>query len=236
MPVFMRALGDGRSWGVSFTYVAQDQPRGTGHGLEIGANRIGNHDLVVCLGDNVFIGDLPEVALRGWQGHGARIFTKNVEDPRQFGVVDLDCSGRPVDIVEKPKDDLIKTAITGIYILDSRAKYWSSEINISSRGEFEITDVISRYMKICDLESVVVDDSTLWSDLGSHESWNKTSAIIHEMQCRSGFKVGCPEEVSFNNGWIGEGDLFNLSQIMIKSDYGRYLRSLLQSDRAYCKI
>ncbi|WP_395337622.1 sugar phosphate nucleotidyltransferase (plasmid) [Novosphingobium sp. BL-8H] len=236
MPVFIRALGDGKSWGVNFTYVAQDQPRGTGHGLEIGATRIGNHNLVVCLGDNVFIGDLPEIALRGWQGRGARIFTKKVEDPRQFGVVELDGVGRPISVIEKPGDDSIKSAITGMYFLDKKAKYWASEINISSRGEFEITDVISQYIEKCDIEVIDVDESTLWSDLGSHESWNRTSAIIHEMQSRSGRKVGCPEEVSFANGWISESDLFDLSEVMIKSNYGCYLRSLLHDDRVFCNF
>jgi len=225
---FKKLLGDGNNWGLLFTYVVQDQPRGTGHALQIGTASIGSHDLMVCLADNLFVGWDPTDFLAKWQKRGAMVFTKEVDDLRGFGVVNLDFDGNPVSIVEKPDSNDNGLALTGFYLLDRNASEIAFSIRPSERGELEITDVIARYMDLGVLEVAQLDESTFWSDVGTHDAWHRASNHIREVQAQSSEMIGCPEEIALRHGWVPASEVQRQASRMNRSAYGEYLRSLVE--------
>ena len=225
---FKRLLGDGKKYGVSFSFAVQDNPDDLAQAFIIGEEFIGENPSALILGDNVFYGSslgmqLKELADPG----GAIIFAYKVKDPERYGVVDFDELGNVTSIEEKPSKPKSHYAIPGLYFYDNSVVEIAKSVKPSSRGELEITSVNQEYLKVGKLQAKVLERGTAWLDTGTFESLNSASAFIQIIEERQGQKVSCLEEVAWRNGWISDSELSTRADEYQSSPFASYLRSLL---------
>jgi glucose-1-phosphate thymidylyltransferase len=229
-PRFGELLGDGAQWGLSLRYAVQPSPEGLAQAFLIGREFIGGASVSLVLGDNLFYGhNLSEQLQRASaQTSGASVFAYYVKDPQRYGVVELDARGRALNIVEKPSEPRSNYAITGLYFYDHRVVEIAAGLKPSKRGELEITDVNSEYLKRGELRVELMGRGCAWLDTGTHESLAQASSFIQILEERQGLKVACPEEIAFRMNYIDGAQLRRLVEPMKNNDYGRYLLRLLE--------
>lgn len=225
---FKRLLGDGKKYGVSFSFAVQDNPEGLAQAFIIGEKFIGEDPSALILGDNIFYGSSLGMQLKELtEPDGAIIFAYKVKDPERYGVIDFDASGKVTSIEEKPAKPKSQYAVPGLYFYDNRVVEIAKSVKPSSRGELEITSVNQEYLKAGKLQARVLERGTAWLDTGTFESLNSASAFIQIIEERQGQKVSCLEEVAWRNGWISDLELAARAHEYKSSPFASYLRSLL---------
>ncbi|MGF1607198.1 MAG: glucose-1-phosphate thymidylyltransferase RfbA [Rhodothalassiaceae bacterium] len=228
---FKRLLGDGTQWGVSLHYAVQPEPGGLAQAFLIGADFIANRRVCLVLGDNIFYGHgLPDMLSRAAeQGDGATVFGYYVTDPERYGVVVFDQHGRPIDLEEKPKAPKSNYALTGLYFYDPDVVDIARHLKPSARGELEITDVNKLYLAQDRLRVERLGRGFAWLDTGTHESLLEAGEFVRVVESRQGLKIACPEEIAWRMGFISADALARLSEPLVKSGYGRYLKQILEA-------
>ena len=225
---FKRLLGDGKKYGVSFSFAVQNDPEGLAQAFIIGEKFIGEDPSALILGDNIFYGSSLGMQLKELtEPEGAIIFAYKVKDPERYGVIDFDASGKVTSIEEKPSKPKSQYAVPGLYFYDDRVVEIAKSVKPSSRGELEITSVNQEYLKAGKLQARVLERGTAWLDTGTFESLNSASAFIQIIEERQGQKVSCLEEVAWRNGWISDSELSARADEYKSSPFASYLRSLL---------
>jgi len=225
---FKRLLGDGKKYGVSFSFAVQNNPEGLAQAFIIGEKFIGEYPSALILGDNIFYGSSLGMQLKELtEQEGAIIFAYKVKDPERYGVIDFDASGKVTSIEEKPSKPKSQYAVPGLYFYDDRVVEIAKSVKPSSRGELEITSVNQEYLKAGKLQARVLERGTAWLDTGTFESLNSASAFIQIIEERQGQKVSCLEEVAWRNGWISDSELSARADEYKSSPFASYLRSLL---------
>lgn len=227
LPNYRSLLGDGSQWGVNFTYILQPEPNGIAEAFILAEEYIKNSPVCLILGDNIFYGSslkIPTVQ----KGGGATVYACHVNDPDRYGVVSFTADGKAIKIVEKPKNPESNYAVTGLYVYDEQVVEAAKEIKPSLRGELEITDVNNWYLDRGLLNVVKFDRGLAWLDTGTPNSLTQASIFVQCVEERQGLKIGCPEEIAYNMGFINDGQLSKLAQELQKSEYGKYLKSLLE--------
>ena len=228
-PRLEELLGDGSQWGMQIRYAVQDQPRGIPDAFIVGRDFIGASPVALILGDNVFFGsELSQKTRDAIEGNrGATVFTYPVKDPCQFGVLEVDARGKPVDIQEKPHQPKSNLAVTGLYVYDNNVVEIAESLAPSGRGETEITDVNRAYLLRGRLDAVQFGRGMAWLDTGTPESLLDASLFVQTIEHRQGFKIACPEEVAWRMGWISDDALSGLANSYSGRPYGDYLQALL---------
>ena len=225
---FMRLLGDGSRYGVSFTFAVQDNPEGLAQAFLIGGRFIGAGSSALSLGDNIFYGSAlgaPPKELR--EPSGALIFAYKVKDPERYGVIEFDSTGKVTSIEEKPLKPKSQYAVPGLYFYDNQVVDIAKSVKPSARGELEITSVNQEYLKAGKLQAKVLERGTAWLDTGTFDSLNSASSFIQIIEERQGQKVSCLEEVAWRNGWISDSELAARADEYKSSPFASYLRNLL---------
>ena len=231
-PDFERLLGDGSQFGVSISYAQQPSPDGLAQALLIGEEHLQGGPAGLVLGDNIFYGPGLGTQLRRFASiDGAAIFGYQVADPRAYGVVDFDGEGRALHLEEKPAHPRSRFAVPGLYFYDSTVVERARALRPSARGELEITDLNRTYLDEGSLHVEVLPRGTAWLDTGTFESLNDAGTYVRTLEARQGLKVGCPEEVAWRVGFLGDDDLRRVAEPLVKSGYGQYLLDLLESAR-----
>jgi glucose-1-phosphate thymidylyltransferase len=224
---FKRLLGDGSQYGVSFQYASQDRPNGLAEAFIIGEKFIGDGNVALILGDNIFYG----VGL-GKQLHsidsenGATIFAYKVADPERYGVIEFASDGKVLSIEEKPSKPKSSYAVPGLYFYDSQVVEIAKGVKPSARGELEITSVNEHYLKAGQLTTKVLERGTVWLDTGTVQSLHAASSYVQIIEERQGSKISCLEEIAWRNGWIDRAQLISISLSYLGNPYGEYLKSL----------
>ena len=227
---FKQLLGNGKKWGISIDYAIQKEPKGIPQAFTIGEKFIGKDNVALILGDNIFYGnELSSELEKAKNIVGATIFASPVIDPERYGIVEFKNNGLPSKIIEKPKESKSKYAITGLYFYDNRVIEISKNLNLSQRGEFEITDVNNYYLSIGDLEVHKFGRGHAWLDTGTHDSLLEASQFVATLEHRQGLKIACLEEISYNCGFISKKELAQLASKTSNNSYGNYLRSLVNT-------
>jgi glucose-1-phosphate thymidylyltransferase len=229
---FRRLLGDGSDIGLRITYAAQPSPDGLAQAFLIGRDFIGRDRVALALGDNVFYGahfsDYLRVAAA--REAGATVFGYQVRDPERYGVVELDATGRPVGLEEKPKAPRSSLAVTGLYFYDNQVVDVAAGLKPSARGELEITDVNRAYLDRGELFVERLARGIAWLDTGTHEALMQAANYIQAIEDRQGLMVACVEEIAFRMGYISAADLARLAKTMASSGYGQYLSRILEQE------
>ncbi len=231
LPRFRDLLKDGRQWGLSFSYVEQPRPEGIAQAFILGREFIGTDPVALVLGDNIFYGHgLPKLLARARQRYqGASVFGYWVKDPERYGVISFDDAGRVIDIEEKPQTPKSNWAVTGLYFFDNDVVAIAGGLKPSGRGELEITDVNTAYLRQGRLYVEKIGRGVAWLDTGTHTSLMQASSFIEIIEQRQGLKVACVEEIAYRQGFITADELENLAATLDKSGYGRYLRDVLNT-------
>jgi len=228
-PRFEAMLGDGARWGMSLHYAVQPAPDGLAQAFVIGREFLGGAPSALVLGDNIFYGH--DLALQLRQANArtdcATVFAYHVNDPQRYGVVEFDAQLRAVSIEEKPAQPRSSYAVTGLYFYDRDVCDVAASIKPSARGEYEITDVNSHYLRAGKLNVEIMGRGYAWLDTGTHDSLIDAATFIATLQKRQGLVVACPEEIAYRQGWIDAEQLLRLAAPLAKNDYGRYLMHLL---------
>lgn len=229
---FERLLGDGSRYGLSLRYAVQPRPEGLAQAFLIGAEFVGDDNVALVLGDNIFYGHgmIADLRQAAGQRDGATVFAYQVNDPERYGVVEFDRNGRALSIEEKPANPRSNWAVTGLYFYDRRVIEIARHLKPSRRGELEITDVNRVYLESGDLNVKRLGRGIAWLDTGTHESLQQASAFIQVLQERQGLMVACLEEIAWRLGWITSAQVAQIAEPMSKNRYGRYLLQILQSE------
>lgn len=230
LPVFRRVLGDGAAFGIALTYAEQPKPEGLAQALIIAEPFLAGQSSALILGDNLFYGEGLSRRLQAIAAHdakGATVFAYAVRDPERYGVVELDASGAPRAIVEKPSAPKSNLAVTGLYFYDSSASARAKRLKPSPRGELEITDLNASYLAEGTLRVETLSRGTAWLDTGTQDSLLDAANFIAAVERRQGLKIGCPEEIAWRQGWIDAPRLAALAEPLRKSGYGDYLLRLI---------
>lgn len=230
-PLFRGLLSDGSQLGLSISYSVQEQPRGLADAFIVGRDFIGSENVALILGDNIFYGHgLLELLLRATsRQEGATIFAYVVSDPERYGVVQLE-GGKALSIEEKPRQPKSNYAVTGFYFYDKQVVDIAANIRPSARGELEITDVNRAYMERGQLHVEIMGRGYAWLDTGTHASLIEASQFVQIVEQRQGLRIACPEEVAFRKGFISGDQLLAAADAYEKSGYGRYLRTVYESE------
>jgi glucose-1-phosphate thymidylyltransferase len=225
---FKRLLGTGNDFGMQISYATQPSPDGLAQAFIIGKDFIGDDDVCLVLGDNIFYGQsftsmLHQAKKTVEEGRQASIFGYWVADPERYGVAEIDSNGKVVSIEEKPKHPKSNYAVVGLYFYPNDVVKIASQIKPSERGELEITTVNETYMKAGRLSLQCLGRGFAWLDTGTHDSLSEASTFIEVIEKRQGLKIACLEEIAYNSGWITRDQLFNLAEPMKNNPYGQYL-------------
>jgi glucose-1-phosphate thymidylyltransferase len=233
--LFKRLLGDGTRLGCKFEYEVQAEPNGLAEAFIIGEEFIGDDRVALILGDNIFHGSNLSKTLQslarqvgGEYVDGAVVFAHEVKDPKRFGVVEFDDERRVISIEEKPEYPKSNYAVPGLYFYNNDVVKYAKELEPSERGELEITALNEVYLKNNNLSAIKLDRGTAWLDTGTFESLTAASSFVKIIEEQQAYKIGCIEEVAWRMGWICDIDLIGLSEPLLKSGYGVYLRNLLK--------
>lgn len=229
---YQRLLGNGSQFGINISYEIQPSPDGLAQAFIIGQQFIGNDNVCLVLGDNIFYGQgftpkLKDAVNRAEEGKGATVFGYQVKDPERFGVVEFDENNKALSIEEKPTNPKSNYAVTGLYFYDNSVVEIAKSIKPSARGELEITCVNNVYLEKGNLSVEMLGRGFAWLDTGTHESLLEASQFVQTIEHRQGFKIACLEEIGFNNNWLSAETLKELAKPMMKNSYGPYLMSLI---------
>lgn len=232
LPQYQDLLGDGSQLGVSFSYAVQEKPRGLAEAFIVGEEFIGDDNVALVLGDNIFHGHrFSEILERAASMEkGATIFGYYVRDPKAFGVVEFDEEGNVISLEEKPAHPKSNYAIPGLYFYDNSVVDIAKNVKPSDRGELEITSVNEEYLKRKQLKVELLGRGMAWLDTGTHDGLLEASNYIEALQKRQGFFVACLEEIAYNNGWIDAETVLKLAETLKKTDYGDYLVELINGE------
>jgi glucose-1-phosphate thymidylyltransferase len=230
-PLFERLLGDGSEYGLEISYAVQDKPRGLADAFIVGRDFIGDDEVALILGDNIFHGSgLPDLLSRvAMRSNEATVFGYSVSEPQHYGVVELDGRGRALSIEEKPKAPKSNIAVTGLYFYDNDVVDIAAKLKPSPRGEIEITDVNRAYMERGDLQVEVLGRGFAWLDTGTHETLVEASHFVQILEQRQGLRIACIEEIALRLRYIDLAQFHALAQRAAKSSYGQYLLSVHRS-------
>lgn len=232
---YKRLLKDGSQFGVNITYAEQPSPDGLAQAFIIGEEFIGNDDVCLVLGDNIFYGQGFTPKLRGAvnkakEGKGATVFGYQVKDPERFGVVDFDENNKALSIEEKPAKPKSHYAVTGLYFYDNQVVEIAKNVKPSDRGELEITCVNNAYLEKNELNVEVLGRGFAWLDTGTHESLLEAAQFVETIEKRQGYKVACLEEIAYNNGWLTKEEVQAAGELMSKNSYGQYLLAVAKGE------
>lgn len=232
-PLFENLLADGSQFGIRIRYAVQPRPEGLAQAFLLGEEFLDGDGCALVLGDNLFYGHELTRHLRNAaeRSSGATIFAYWVRDPERYGVVSFDTDGRAVGLEEKPERPASNYAVTGLYFYDGRVVEFARELEPSSRGELEITDLNRRYLELGELQVETLGRGYAWLDTGTKESLLQAATFIESVEQRQGLKICCPEEIAFRMGFIDRAELRKLGEVNAESEYGRYLLSILEPDR-----
>ena len=229
LPMFEDLLGNGHELGCEFSYIPQYEPNGLAQAFVLGADFIGDDSVALILGDNIFYGrGLNQTLQSCVDPSGGIVFAYQVKDPERYGVVEFDENKNALSIEEKPVSPKSNWAVPGIYFYDNEVVSIAKNLKPSSRGEYEITDVNKEYLKRKKLGVGILERGVAWLDTGTHQSLMQAGQFIQVIEERQGLKIGCIEEVAFDQGFIDEQQLRALGNKYIKSGYGEYLLGLLE--------
>jgi glucose-1-phosphate thymidylyltransferase len=233
-PRFEQLLGDGKKWGMNFSFAVQPEPGGLAQAFLIGDTFVGDSHSALVLGDNLFYGqDLGrELETAAARTQGATVFAYPVNDPERYGVVEFDATGRAISLEEKPTAPKSRYAVTGLYFYDPQVVGIARDLKPSPRGELEITDLNRVYLERGALDVQLLGRGHAWLDTGTHESLIEAGLFIQTIERRQGLRVGSPEEVAWRQGWIDDQQLGRLATELGKSSYGQYL-ARLPSERIF---
>jgi glucose-1-phosphate thymidylyltransferase len=232
LPNFRSLLGDGTQLGLSFSYITQPRPEGLAQAFVLGQDFIGNSNVCLILGDNIFHGHGFQEVLKEsvLLDKGALVFGYYVKDPERYGVVEFDQHGKAISIEEKPLKPKSNYAIPGLYFYDNRVVEIATNLKPSTRGELEISDVNKQYLERGELKVQVLGRGFAWLDTGTHDSLMEASMFIETIEKRQGLKVACIEEIAYSMGYINSDQLISLAKPLNKSNYGQYLFDLVKED------
>ncbi|WP_137222115.1 glucose-1-phosphate thymidylyltransferase RfbA [Shewanella sp. MEBiC00475] len=229
LPRFKELLGDGSDWGISFEYVEQPTPDGLAQAFLLAEDFLQGHSVALVLGDNLFYGHDLSVSLQNatYRETGATVFGYHVSNPKSYGVVEFDESGKAISIEEKPQKPKSNYAVPGLYFFDERVVEFAKNVKPSVRGELEITDVIEQYLFKEELNVEVMGRGTAWLDTGTLDDLLDAANFIRAIEKRQGLKINCPEEIAYRMGYINEQQLRALAAPLKKSGYGQYLLDIV---------
>ena len=227
---FKRLLGNGSDFGISISYTVQPSPDGLAQAFIIGEEFIGNDNVCLVLGDNIFYGQSFTQTLKqaAAKTHGATVFGYQVKDPERFGVVEFDENFNALSIEEKPQQPKSDWAVTGLYFYDRRVVEFAKQIKPSARGELEISDLNQMYLEDGSLSVQLLGRGFAWLDTGTHESLHEAASFVQTVQNIQDLQIACLEEIAWRNGWLSDEKLEELARPMAKNQYGQYLLRLLK--------
>ena len=225
---FQRLLKDGSQFGINLNYAIQASPDGLAQAFIIGEEFIGEDDVCLVLGDNIYYGQgftpkLKDAVTKAKEGKGATVFGYQVKDPERFGVVEFDADMKAISIEEKPTEPKSHFAVTGLYFYDNRVIDIAKKVVPSHRGELEITCVNNAYLATGELNVEILGRGFAWLDTGTHESLLEAAQFVETLEKRQGYKVACLEEIAYNRGWLSKEQLQEIGTSMRKNSYGQYL-------------
>ena len=231
LPAFQRLLGDGSDFGIHLSYAEQPSPDGLAQAFIIGKDFIGDDDVCLVLGDNIFYGQsfsqmLTQAVYNVEKEQKATVFGYYVKDPERYGVAEFDAAGNVLSIEEKPAQPKSNYAVVGLYFYPNKVVKVAGEIKPSARGELEITSVNQEFLKDGELKVQLLGRGFAWLDTGTHDSLSEASNFVETLEKRQGLKISCLEEIAYRKGWISAEKLHELAQPMIKNQYGQYLLQL----------
>ena len=230
LPLFKKLLGDGRQYGLEFSYEEQVHPNGLAQAFVIGERFIGPDKVALVLGDNIFYGTgLEELLRNNINPEGGIVYAYHVSDPERYGVVEFDEKMNAISIEEKPARPKSNYAVPGLYFYDNKVVEIARNLQPSPRGEYEITDVNKEYLRRGQLKVSILDRGTAWLDTGTFDSLMQASNFVQVIESRQGIKIACIEEIAFKNGFISKDQLIKIAQPLLKSGYGRYLINLAEN-------
>lgn len=228
LPHFKRLLGDGTNLGCKFEYAEQPEPNGLAQAFVIGEKFIGNDNVALILGDNIFYGaGMNELLRENLTPDGGIVYAYHVSDPERYGVVDFDDDMNAISIEEKPVSPKSNYAVPGLYFYDNNVVEIAKSLKPSARGEYEITDVNAEYLRQNKLKVSLLSRGTAWLDTGTFPSLMQAGQFVQVIEERQGLKIGCIEEVAFRNGFITKEQLVEIAKPLLKSGYGSYLMTLI---------
>ena len=227
---FKRLLGNGSDFGISISYAVQPSPDGLAQAFIIGEEFIGNDNVCLVLGDNIFYGQSFTQTLKqaAAKTHGATVFGYQVKDPERFGVVEFDENFNALSIEEKPQQPKSDWAVTGLYFYDQRVVEFAKQIKPSARGELEISDLNQMYLEDGSLSVQLLGRGFAWLDTGTHESLHEAASFVQTVQNIQDLQIACLEEIAWRNSWLSDEKLEELARPMAKNQYGQYLLRLLK--------
>ena len=228
-PLFQKLLGDGSRLGCEFTYSIQENPEGLAQAFILGEEFIGDDSIALILGDNIFYGSsMVKVLQESKDSNGGLVFAYRVSDPERYGVVEFDGNMKALSIEEKPAEPKSDYAVPGLYFYDNRVVEIAKNLKPSPRGELEITDVNKQYLEWGELEVGVLDRGTAWLDTGTFASLQQAGQFVEVIEERQGLKVGCIEEIAYEQGFIDADQLKQIAEPLMRSGYGKYLKKLIE--------
>lgn len=232
LPKFEELLGDGSDWGINLAYKAQPSPDGLAQAFILGEEFIGDDNVCLVLGDNIFYGSGLSTMVKKAANlkDGAVVFGYQVKDPERFGVVEFDDNKNAISIEEKPQNPKSNFAVTGLYFYDNDVVEIAKNVKPSERGELEITNVNEEYLKRANLKVELLGRGFAWLDTGTHDSLLEAGQFVQTIEHRQGYKIACLEEIAYNNGWIDKEQILKIAQPLSKNGYGQYLKELVNND------
>ena len=234
LPLFKNLLGNGNLWGLNLQYKVQEEPNGLAEAIILGEEFISSRPCALILGDNLFHGNdmVNKLYQANLKSDTNTIFAHPVKDPQRYGIVEFNKHGKVITIEEKPANPKSRYAITGLYFYDNTAVEKAKLLNPSNRGELEITDLNKIYLNEGRLNIEIMGRGISWFDTGTTNSLHDAATYVRTIQNRQGYRIGCPEEISWRRGWINDDELEQLAKSSIKSAYGKYLIELLEYSKS----
>ena len=226
LPVFRELLGSGEDFGINLSFAEQPQPNGLAEAFIIGREFIGDDNVAMILGDNIYFGEGLSSMCKSAAAResGASVFAYYVEDPKRYGVVEFDHTGKALSIEEKPSEPKSNWAVTGLYFYDNDVVDVAASIKPSERGELEITSVNNHYLEKGSLHVHQLGRGYAWLDTGTHDSLHEASSFVRTIEHRQGMKIACPEEIGFEMGWLSPAQVYARADRLGKNEYASYLR------------